>query len=281
MKPLTVWIGLICASLMISCQSGSIAKNTSCSTQSTPIWSSQFESNWQDQWGIKPNQAWGEKNREVMRGQRGKFSTFLRVRYPAGSASPRSHNLDNTPIGGTQFFATLNQLSHDALCLSYWVRFSPNFEFIKGGKLPGLFGGTVNDGRKIPDGTNGFSARYMWRRNGNGEVYAYLPTSVEHGTSMPLTHGNVRGNWQFQPGQWYHLEERVILNTPNANNGSVTVWVNNQLVLNQTDLQFRTTPTLKIDGILFSTFFGGGDRTWATPRSVYADFANVQIYAVD
>ena len=272
----------LCAISTVGCQS-SAAKNSmstpasvACSSQSTPLWTSQFESDhWQDQWGIKPEQAWGEENREVMRGQPGKFPVFLRVRYPADSASPRSHDIDKTPVGGTQFFATLNQAPHDALCLSYWVRFSLKFEFVKGGKLPGLFGGTVNDGRKIPDGTNGFSTRYMWRERGAGEVYAYLPTSVEHGTSIG------RGSWQFQPEQWYHLEQQVILNTLDRSNGSVTVWVNDRWVLSQPNLQFRTTSNLKIDGILFSTFFGGGDRTWATPKSVHADFANVQIYAVD
>lgn len=94
----------------------------------------------------------------------------------------------------------------NALHLRYYVRFSEGFDFVKGGKLPGLFGGA------IPDGTNGFSVRYMWRTNGDGEAYAHLPTSDLYGTE----------------------------------NGR---------------------------GIFFSTFFGGGDPTWATPRDVHADFA--------
>ncbi|WP_181449171.1 polysaccharide lyase [Nonomuraea aridisoli] len=40
------------------------------------------------------------------------------------------------------------------------------------------------NGGRIPDGTNGLSTRFMWRANGAGEVYAYLPTSREHGTSL-------------------------------------------------------------------------------------------------
>ena len=35
----------------------------------------------------------------------------------------------------------------------------------------------------------------------------------------------------------------------------------------------RTVATLKIDGVLFQTFFGGGDTNWATPTDTYADFA--------
>ena len=35
----------------------------------------------------------------------------------------------------------------------------------------------------------------------------------------------------------------------------------------------RTTDTLQIRGIFFSTFFGGGDPTLATPADACADFA--------
>jgi hypothetical protein len=249
---------------------------SACAFASSLIWNSQFESeNWPQQWEIQPRQGWGSHNRQVLRQQPGVFPTFLRVYYPAGSASPRSHLDYGTPIGGTQFLATLNQPPNDALCLGYWVRFSDNFQFVKGGKLPGLYGGSSISGQKIPDGTNGFSTRLMWRRNGDGEVYAYLPTSTQDGTSIG------RGSWKFQPGRWYHIEQQVLLNRPNQANGILRMWINQQLVLVQPDLLFRTTSALKIEGIFFSTFFGGQDLTWATPENVYADFAGFQLYAID
>jgi hypothetical protein len=247
-----------------------------CAFASSLIWSSQFESeNWPQQWEIQPKQGWGAQNRQVMQQQPGIFPTFLRVYYPAGSASPRSHIDYGTPIGGTQFLATLRQPPSDALCLGYWVKFSENFNFVKGGKLPGLYGGSSISGQKIPDGTNGFSTRLMWRRNGYGEVYAYLPISDKDGTSIG------RGSWQFQPGRWYHIEQQVLLNTPNQTNGILRMWINQQLVLVQPNLLFRTTSALQIEGILFSTFFGGQDNTWAAPEDMYADFASFQLYAID
>ena len=120
--------------------------------------------------------------------------------------------------------------------------------------------------------TYGFSTRYMWRRQGDGEVYAYLPTSRKHGTSMG------RGNWQFQPGKWYQLEQEVILNQPGKSNGQIRVWLNDKKVLDQGGLMFRTANSLKIEGIFFSTFFWGGDASWATPQDVYADFAKFSVY---
>lgn len=242
----------------------------------TPTWSDKFEAaNWMERWGVRKKGDWGLENIEVMRDSGDKFSKVLRVRYPAGSASPTVARNEQAPVGGAQFFADLGMPSRDSLRLSYYVRFSKNFDFVKGGKLPGLFGGTVNDGRKIPDGTNGFSTRYMWRKNGDGEVYAYLPTSSEQGTSIG------RGNWRFKRGTWHHLKQEVVLNQPGQKDGRIRVWLDGKKVLDEGGLIFRTTDKLKIEGILFSTFFGGGDTSWATPKDVYADFADFSVSSVE
>jgi polysaccharide lyase-like protein len=193
--------------------------------------------------------------------------TMLRVAYPKGSASQRADGED----GGLQAYLPLPDGPRDELYLQYFVRFQPDFDFVKGGKLPGLYGGSVTSGQVIPDGTNGFSTRYMWRGGGDGEVYAYLPTSEDHGTSLG------RGCWYFPANQWVGIEQRVKLNTPGASDGEVTVWQDGRQVLHQRGLTYRTTDQLKIDGLFFSTFFGGGDESWASPVDQYADFAGFSI----
>ena len=236
------------------------------------LWSDKFQTNdWMQHWQIRTEGDWGWQNASVTNDSSGQFSRVLRVRYPAGSCSPTVSRKTKAPVGGAQFFADLGMQPRNSLRLSYYVRFSANFDFVKGGKLPGLFGGTVNDGRQIPDGTNGFSTRYMWRENGEGEVYAYLPTSKKHGTSIG------RGNWQFQPGIWYRLEQEVTLNQPGEQNGRIRVWVNGKPILDQNNLTFRSSDRLQIEGIFFSTFFGGSTPTWATPKDVYADFADFAV----
>jgi hypothetical protein len=187
---------------------------------------------------------------------------LLRVFYPQGSASRGT----NGPEGGMQAYLTLPS-PVDVVELTYQVRFPTGFDFVKGGKLPGMYGGTVTSGRKIPDGTDGFSTRYMWRAGGAGEVYAYLPTSQKHGTSLG------RGCWTFPAGQWTSIRQRVQLNIPGAADGRVTVWQDGRLVLDKGGLQFRTVSQLQIDGVLFSTFFGGDDSSWASPVDQHADFA--------
>jgi hypothetical protein len=191
----------------------------------------------------------------------------LRVTYPAGSASNRAAAEDGAANGGVQAYLRLPNGSVDQARLRYYVRFQPGFDFVKGGKLPGLYGGTVTSGGHIPNGTNGFSTRYMWRTGGAGEVYAYLPSSVDHGTSLG------RGSWQFTPGQWTPIEQEVRLNSPGQADGSVTVWVNGTQVFQQSGMVYRTTRSVKIDGLFFSTFFGGGDSSWASPSDQYAEFA--------
>jgi len=196
----------------------------------------------------------------------------LRVRYPADSASHRAA-ATGASAGGAQAYLTHPSGPLEEAWLSYDVRFPPGFDFVKGGKLPGLYGGTVTSGQRIPDGTDGFSTRYMWRRSGDGEVYAYLPTSQKHGTSIG------RGSWTWPAGRWVQVVQHVRLNTPGRADGVLDVWFQGKQVLHRTDITYRTTRDLRIDGLFFSSFFGGGDRSWATPKDQYADFADVHLSA--
>ena len=190
----------------------------------------------------------------------------LRVAYPAGSASQLSARTSGSPEGGAQLFLTVPEPAERAH-LRYYVRFPPGFDFVRGGKLPGLYGGSVTSGREIPDGTDGFSTRYMWRAGGAGEVYTYLPSSKEHGTSLG------RRSWSFATGRWLLVEQAVRLNDPGRDDGQVTVWVDGRQVYRRDGLRFRTVDRLKVEGLFFSTFFGGGDPSWASPLDQHADFA--------
>lgn len=244
---------------------------------STVLWSDDFsDPNWRNNWQVGSSRQWGEENLQVINDPLtgNFFNTYLRTSYPAGSVTPSYARRTGAPVGGAQFLGDLGIPPSDSLKLSYYLRFSDNFDFVKGGKLPGLYGGTANTGGTIPNGTDGFSTRFMWRSNGAGEVYAYLPTSSRFGTSLG------RGNWTFVPGIWHHLEQEVVLNTVGQSNGSIRVILDGVEVGNFTGLNFRSVDALKIDGILFSTFFGGNDATWATPNNVHVDFTAFRVSSV-
>jgi hypothetical protein len=240
--------------------------------QTSSLWTGQLtHPNWKNQWEVRNENDWGWENLEIITDPSNRFKEVIRVHYPADSASPNASRREGKPIGGSQFYADLGIEPQDQLRLSYFVRFSENFEFVKGGKLPGLFGGVGNSGGEIPDGTDGFSTRFMWRKNGQGELYAYLPTSEVYGTSIG------RGSWQFKTGIWHHLEQVLTLNDPQTTDGRIQVFVDGVKVIDQKGLTFRSIADLKIEGLFFSTFFGGSDSSWATPNDVYIDFAEFSV----
>ncbi|KAF8506485.1 hypothetical protein BU17DRAFT_100702 [Hysterangium stoloniferum] len=152
------------------------------------------------------------------------------------------------------------------------------FKFNKGGKLPGLYGGnnpstdiSCSGGRR--DKTC-FSARYMWRKNGQGELYTYLPQpsmgsqfkgnqqlctvkpynvcSTDAGASVG------RGSWSFTPGKWTVLSQRIKLNDAGVQNGELEVIVNGQTMFNLNGVAFRDSDKGRFDGYIFQSFFGGG-----------------------
>lgn len=91
----------------------------------------------------------------------------LQVQYAAGS-------FESVDSGGAQLYALWNSSgsAFQSMLLSYEVAFDFGFDWVKGGKLPGIRGGpdpTTCSGGNQATGTNCFSSRVMWRTNGAGE----------------------------------------------------------------------------------------------------------------
>ncbi|WP_231489509.1 polysaccharide lyase [Billgrantia saliphila] len=196
----------------------------------------------------------------------------LRVHYPAGSSSPSDADQEGVPRGGAGFYTEHADLQYtDRACLHYLLRFDTNFDFVKGGKLPGLYGGEAPSGGEKVTGENGFSMRLMWREDGQGELYPYV---VGHeGDSIG------RGAWYFPTGRWISVEQELILNTPGKEDGLVRLWIDGWPILERRDLVYRTQSDVGIDGLMFSTFFGGTGEKWRTPRDQHVDFAAFRLHA--
>lgn len=78
-----------------------------------------------------------QQNFESQTGNWNDSVNCLQILYPKGSNAP-----SNRPQGGTEFYARPLDLSLASnVTLQYSVFFSGDFDFVKGGKLPGLFGG--------------------------------------------------------------------------------------------------------------------------------------------
>lgn len=233
-------------------------------------WHSTFQQRLDD-WGPGVS-GWGFDNHRWL-AEPGVPGQLLRVLVRQGSIDPGSMLRRGLPRSGTGFKAPVLQPGADAATLRYRVRFPADFDFVRGGKLPGLYGGRGNSGGAIPSGRDGFSLRLMWRSHGAAEVYAYLPTSQGHGSSL------LRGELRFTPGRWHEVQQTAVLNRPGDNDGRLELRLDGQLAGVATGLRLRDVPELRIDGVFFEVFFGGNDDTWAARADTHVDFASFMLVA--
>jgi hypothetical protein len=186
---------------------------------------------------------------------------FLRITYVGGAYGPDD--------GGVQFKVPVG-VAYDELYLAYRIRFAANFDFVKGGKVPGLVGGTAPTGCVSDNG--GFSARGMWRTSGAAVQYVYYPEKVNTcGDDFAYAVGATAIT--FSPGVWHTVEHHVRMNTAGQHDGILEAWFDGQQVLSNSAFLYRIAgATFGIDTLYFSTFFGGGDATWAPAADQVADF---------
>lgn len=193
----------------------------------------------------------------------------LRVFFPKSSVGPSQ--------GGHQ--ATILLEPREQYYLSYWLKFSKDFSWGNvehGGKLPGLAQGKTCSGGDVCDGSNGFTARYMWRENGAAVLYLYhMDKPHQWGEDYPLI---VKGGepFFFKRGEWVHLVQRVKINTGNLANGEVQVWVNDVEALSLEGLRF-VNDGIKIDTFYVSTFHGGNTPGWGPLNDSYLWIDDIRI----
>ncbi len=156
------------------------------------------------------------------------------------------------------------------ITLEYNFYFQKDFDFNKGGKLPGLGGGSAPTGGK--HSKDGFSARLMWYSSGtknsvkspkkaNLYLYLYLPgNSQKYGINIPL-------NTLIIPGKKYHVKIYI------SNQGNIKVWINDKI---KTSEKFDIN-NIPVNQFLFHTFFGGHTKKWASPKKQKVCFDNFKI----
>jgi hypothetical protein len=192
----------------------------------------------------------------------------LEVFYPKGGVGPQKS-------GGQWLAALPPRTTYE---LEYRVRFSSDFDWRRGGKLPGLAGGSVPVGGNFdPDG---FSSRYMWREDGRLVVYLYWAGQASAARERGRQYGvDLDCGITLERGRDYRLRQRITLNTPGEADGQLQVWVDGRPVLERGDLLFRDQPgkTWQIDRFLFSTFHGGNDPTWAPKHDCRAEFDDIVV----
>lgn len=162
----------------------------------------------------------------------------------------------------------------DEATLVFDVKFDQDFQFRKGGKLHGLGpDNRVTGGSKMkPDG---WSARAMWDEAGL-HTYVYCQDKDKKYGQGP----DRKLDFKFKKERYYSVCIYVKLNDPvNKSNGSVRIYVNGKGVAYDGKIQFRAEEGehTKITHLLFSTFHGGDDPSWA-PKDKNGDYTDVHAY---
>jgi hypothetical protein len=214
----------------------------------------------------------------------GGSGSALCVSYPAG--------MDGTKDTGAQWQLDLGA-DYEELVLKYRVRFGDGFDFVRGGKLPGLAGGSAPTGSTQANGTNGWTGRMMWRTDFegvSGQPEQLVSDAISYAKytdsgfdqdgrqedKLYWTDAN-QSRTVINSGVWYEITQRVKMNTPGERNGVLQIFLDGVLVVDQQDVLFRTTGgTFQIDQMYFSTFFGGNED-WRTSKDEVAYFDDFEI----
>ena len=209
----------------------------------------------------------------------------IHCEYPKG---------DFGSAAGTYFRAEPKGFPCTNVTLSYDVYFPESFDFVKGGKLPGIWGGEPGSGGGDWN-DNGWSFRVMFREGGQAVAYIYMCTdqgSYDGDEKCKLVknqgpgfdtiahHTNGAGidlwrdsKLQFKKGAWNTVSINVKVNDPKKSNGVVELTVNN--VTMKFNGMCWSEKAKKASGILFATWFGGGSKEYAPSKTQKADFRNV------
>jgi hypothetical protein len=192
--------------------------------------------------------------------------------------------------GGGASWKLIFDKPYEQIYLQYKIKFDKNFDFRLGGKLPGVYGGSVAQGGEYTE--DGFSSRIMWREKGEMHQYEYYPTKDPSGFGKAYYWHNLQSKklekLQFKKGKWHTVKMKIQLNTFTTKkgklssykgNGYVIGWFDKKLALHQ-DVNYRPKYTCQvnnsekvkypfsIDNFTFASFFGG-DESFAPFKDEY------------
>lgn len=197
----------------------------------------------------------------------------LKVTYPKNSYSP-SGNIR----GGFQFYASPKVFPASRVRFDYKVFFPRNFNWVKGGMLPGVWMGRIgaHGGQNIPDGA---SFRLMWRAGGQLEAYVYMPmneTAEFVNATRRIRNQNFgrslwRGVASITTDQWTNISIIANMNSKTGVADGVIGLIVNNITMMYNKVNWGNGP-FQIQGLMMHTYFGGLDASWATPITQHVYF---------
>ncbi len=185
---------------------------------------------------------------------------------------------NSTGSTGGQFAKHSIQKSNHYV-LKYRVKFPNNFEWSKGGKLPGLGGGktyTGCSGNAANAGGDGWTSRIMFRKENS--TNPWLQPYVYY-KGMPNRCGNSFNKKIFiQRNTWYNVRMEVKMNSGNNNNGLLDIKINGQTLYRNSNFRWVSKNSgREVDKLMNGIFRGGNDSRWHSSKDDFILFDTMQL----
>jgi hypothetical protein len=193
-------------------------------------------------------------NVEIARVKGGPAPVAMGVHLAKGSASPHAPAATK---GGVSFPWEPRAIQgKSAACLAYSVLLPADFDFHRGGVLPGMQGAEPSG-----ESQDGFTAQLAWRRNGRGAVNDRATVGNDKHWG-----GSETESFTLPAGRWVKLEQEMVLNAPKQADGIMRVWVDGKLVVDRGDMIYRGRPEVTVTGVGADVFYGGDDAAGGAPK---------------
>jgi hypothetical protein len=109
---------------------------------------------------------------------------------------------------------------------------------------------------------------------GRGQAYVYHPNMAsKYGDEFDFP-----ADFRFGTGLPVEVRIAVVMNTGGQRDGSLRIWVTlpqqgERLMVERTDMEWTKDAAIGVDSILFNTFHGGSDESWAPAKACSARFS--------
>ena len=143
-------------------------------------------------------------------------------------------------------------------CLSYSVLLPPKFAFAEPGYLPGLY--SVSDDAELDakSPNEGFAARVGWASGGAVGVEVRAPGAGSFWQGAATSE-------QWPLGRWVPIEQEIALNSAGTGNGTLRLWVDGKLRVENQSLVFKSDSRPGLSGVVADI---GYSRTAGIPAAV-------------
>jgi len=175
-----------------------------------------------------------------------------RIVQSAGSPNGASLQVDLATTGdddepnrnGVGFTWPSSELAKaTSVCLSYSVLLPPKFDFAEPGYLPGLYSVADIADLDAKSPSEGFAARVAWARGGNVGVDVRTP-----GTGSFWQGAATSEQWPL--GRWVPVEQEIALNSAGAENGTLRLWVDGKLRVENQAVLFKSDSSPGLSGVV-------------------------------